>query len=403
MAVTQVEVSSRVRSMPTCDVEIVVPVHNEERVLETSITTLRGYLDRSFPFATLVTIADNASSDGTWPLAVRLSHLLPGVRAMRLAEKGRGRALKSAWSQSSAAVVAYMDVDLSTGLEALLPLVAPLLSRHSDVAIGSRLARGAHVVRGAKRELISRTYNLIVRGVLGDCCSDAQCGFKAVRTDVARALLPLVADNEWFFDTELLVLARRSGLRIHEVPVDWVDDADSRVRIVRTAIDDLKGIARLLGTLRTSRGRGRSGERRGSSVDPAELARFAGVGTVSTVLYIGLFLALRDVLGALAANAAVLALCTVLNLAAHARFTFGARGPRTRRLEVLGGLTVFATSLLFTTVALLAAATFAPGSTWGQVAALAAGTALAGLVRFVALRAWIFRSHPSSRQEDAKA
>jgi hypothetical protein len=146
-----------------------------------------------------------------------------------------------------------MDVDLSTDLGGLLPLVAPLISGHSDVAIGSRLARGARVVRGPKRELISRSYNLILRTVLGVRFSDAQCGFKAVRRDAAQQLLPLVEDTGWFFDTELLVLAERAGLRIHEVPVDWVDDPDSRVDIVATAIADLKGVARVLGGLASGR------------------------------------------------------------------------------------------------------------------------------------------------------
>ena len=138
-----------------------------------------------------------------------------------------------------------MDVDLSTDLAALLPLVAPLLSGHTDLAIGTRLARSSRVVRGAKREVISRCYNLLLRAALAPRFSDAQCGFKAIRADRARELLPLVEDTGWFFDTELLVLAERAGLRIHEVPVDWVDDPDSRVDIVATALADLKGIARL--------------------------------------------------------------------------------------------------------------------------------------------------------------
>jgi hypothetical protein len=138
-----------------------------------------------------------------------------------------------------------MDVDLSTDLNALLPLVAPLLSGHSDVAIGTRLAPGSRVVRGPKRELISRSYNLLLRTVLGVGFSDAQCGFKAIRAAQARQLLPLVEDRGWFFDTELLVLAERAGLRIHEVPVDWIDDTDSRVDIVATALGDLRGMARV--------------------------------------------------------------------------------------------------------------------------------------------------------------
>jgi glycosyltransferase involved in cell wall biosynthesis len=192
-----------------------------------------------------VTIADNASTDATLVVARRLAEELTGVRVVRLPAKGRGGALNAVWSASDAAVLAYMDVDLSTDLSALLPLVAPLITGHSDVAIGSRLTRGSRVVRGAKREVISRCYNHLLRIVLRVRFSDAQCGFKAIRADVAHELLPLVEDTGWFFDTELLVLAHRAGLRIYEVPVDWVDDPDSRVDIVATAVADLRGVARL--------------------------------------------------------------------------------------------------------------------------------------------------------------
>ncbi|HET6873884.1 MAG TPA: dolichyl-phosphate beta-glucosyltransferase [Acidimicrobiales bacterium] len=227
-------------------VEVVVPVYNEEGDLERSIGLLRRYLDQRFPLEATITIADNASTDSTWAIAQRLAGELDGVRAVHFERKGRGRAVKQVWSASSAPVVAYMDVDLATGLDALLPLVAPLLSGHAEVAIGSRLAVGARVVRGPKREAISRCYNLILRVCLGAGFSDAQCGFKAMRSDVAQDLLPLVEDDEWFFDTELLVLAERLGLRIHEVAVDWVDDPDSRVDVVRTARSDLKGVWRLM-------------------------------------------------------------------------------------------------------------------------------------------------------------
>ena len=234
-------------------VEFVVPVYNEEHDLAPSVVRLHAYLSEHLPFTFRLTIADNASVDQTWPIAQWLARTLPGVRAVHLDEKGRGRALRAVWQASDAAVLAYMDVDLSTDLAAVLPLVAPLLSGHSDLAIGSRLARGAVVTRGARRELISRCYNLLVRAALGARFSDAQCGFKAIRSDRARALLPLVEDTGWFFDTELLVLAERSGLRIHEVPVDWLDDPDSRVAVAATALADLKGIARLSRAL--SRGR----------------------------------------------------------------------------------------------------------------------------------------------------
>src|SRR3954470_17004812 len=218
-------------------VDVVVPVYDEEADLGPSIRRLHAYLSGRFPFSWRITIADNASKDSTPLVAAALAAELPGVRVVRLEEKGRGRALRTVWSASDAEVVAYMDVDLSTDLDALLPLVAPLISGHSDLAIGSRLARSARVVRGPKREIISRSYNRLLRLALRVRFSDAQCGFKAVRADRARALLPLVRDSGWFFDTELLVLAERTGLRIHEVPVDWVDDPDSRVDIVLTAMD----------------------------------------------------------------------------------------------------------------------------------------------------------------------
>lgn len=227
-------------------VDIVVPVYNEEADLESSVRRLRTYLDDRFPFSSAITIADNASTDATWAIARRLADSMPHVRALHLDEKGRGRALRQTWLASEAPIVAYTDVDLSTDLDALLPLVAPLLSGHSQVSIGSRLARGAHVTRGAKRELISRSYNLILRAVLQVGFRDAQCGFKAMRADVARVLLPEIRDQAWFFDTELLVLAERAGLRVHEVPVDWVDDPDSRVAIASTALADLRGVWRLL-------------------------------------------------------------------------------------------------------------------------------------------------------------
>ena len=218
------------------EVDIVVPVKNEEHDLAPSVTRLVAYLRDAFPFTARVTIADNGSTDRTWLVACSLAEEFAEVRAIHLDQPGRGRALREVWSASDAELLAYMDVDLSTDLNALLPLVAPLLSGHSDIAIGTRLAHGARVIRGPKREIISRCYNFLLRATLRTRFSDAQCGFKAIRASQARQLLPLVADMGWFFDTELLVLAERAGLRIHEVPVDWTDDTDSRVNIVDTAL-----------------------------------------------------------------------------------------------------------------------------------------------------------------------
>src|SRR3954469_18008507 len=284
--------------------DVVIPVYNEEADLGPCVRRLHKHLSESFPYPFRITVADNASTDATAEVARALSVELAGVKVVRLAEKGRGRALKQAWSASDAPVLAYMDVDLSTDLNALLPLVAPLLSGHSDVSIGTRLARGSRVVRGPKREFISRGYKLLLRGPLRVGFSDAQCGFKAIRRDVAEQLLPMVEDTGWFFDTELLVLAQRSGLRIHEVPVDWVDHPDSRVDLVATAVADLRGVARVGRALATGRlplHPVRSQLGRAPLAPPAEvpatltrqLVRFAAVGVASTLAYLALFLFLR--------------------------------------------------------------------------------------------------------------
>ncbi|MGA3217944.1 MAG: glycosyltransferase [Acidimicrobiales bacterium] len=292
---------------------------------------------------------------------------LDGVRAMHLSEKGRGRALRAAWLQSNAGVVAYMDVDLSTDLAALLPLVAPLVTGHSDVAIGSRLAEGATVVRGPRRELISRLYNLVLRATLRSSFSDAQCGFKALRAEVARQLVPLVEDNGWFFDTELLVLAERNGMRVHEVAVDWVDDPGSTVDVVRTAKDDLKGVGRMM--LSLARGGGTIGSASSPGSAPTsrlkpgrsgQVLHFAGVGAVSTVTFAVLFALLYGPVGAVGADVLALALCALGNLAANRRFTFTDRSPAGRRDYYVRGLTLSLLPLAATLAAL--AATSAAGA-----------------------------------------
>jgi glycosyltransferase involved in cell wall biosynthesis len=231
-------------SAPVLD--IAIPVYNEERSLELCVRELHAFVQEQIPFPTRITIIDNASKDGTRSIGMRLVGLFDGVRFVHIAEKGRGRALRAAWMASDARVLAYMDVDLSTRLSALPALIAPILSGAGDITIGSRLVPGARVVRSAQRELISRGYNLLLRGVLRTRFRDAQCGFKAIRAEVARELLPVIRDQGWFFDTELLVAAQRAGFRIHEVPVDWVEDPDSRVNVPSTMLTDLRGVLRLL-------------------------------------------------------------------------------------------------------------------------------------------------------------
>jgi len=378
------------------DVEIVVPVYNEAAQLATRITELRRFLDSSFPFRALVTVVDNASTDATFEVASDLAATVPGIAALHLARKGRGRALRAAWSSSSAPVVAYMDVDLSTSLSALLPLVAPLLSGQRDVAIGTRLARGAHVVRGPKRELISRGYNMLLKLALRGRFSDAQCGFKALRLEAALQLLPLVEDEEWFFDTELLITAERLGLRISEVPVDWVDDPDSRVRILPTAINDLRGVWRMShGRCRALTRHGAPGEHATGISDaprqPAadQLMRFAGVGAISTLGYLFLFIAWRPLAGAYGANALALAICTLFNTAVHRELAGRARAHGTRM--VVAALSLFGLSISLTSLALLASRSILSSSLPLELLAVTVASAIAAVLRFAVLRGWVFR------------
>ena len=363
-------------------IDIVVPVHNEQRELAANIQRLHDYLRSGFPFTARITIADNASTDATLAVANELAAQVPGVRVVRLDEKGRGRALREAWSSSDAQVLAYMDCDLSTDLAALLPLVAPLLSGHSDVAIGSRLTRGARVVRGPKRELISRAYNLILHTVLATRFTDAQCGFKAIRADRAHELLPEVQDCAWFFDTELLVLAERHGLRIHEVPVDWVDDADSRVHIVSTAVDDLRGVARMY---------------------RSQFVRFGAIGVVSTIAYLLLYVALRRLAPAEVANAVALLITAIGNTAANRRLTFGVSGRESALRHHLQGLGVFGAALVVTTMSLAALHAVTPTpSRLAEVTVLIVANLAATALRFVLLRGWVFRAATSTSTGDTR-
>jgi glycosyltransferase involved in cell wall biosynthesis len=236
-------------------VDIVVPVFDEQRTLVPNVEALLAYLRAEFPCRYRIVVADNASADATPSIGRELAERYPEVDYLRLETKGRGLALRIAWLTSDANVVSYMDVDLSTNLESFLPLVAPVLSGHSELAIGTRLGHNAHIRRRLRREVLSRGYNLLIHAAFRAKFSDAQCGFKAMRADVARALVPLVRDDGWFFDTELLLLAERNGLRIYEVPVDWIEDLDSRVDLTSTIAGDLTGLWRVRREFWRGRGR----------------------------------------------------------------------------------------------------------------------------------------------------
>ncbi len=228
-------------------VDVIIPVYNEERDMPPNVVRLHEYLQTHCPYQWKIVIADNASKDHTLELAQQLKAKYAGkVDYIHLEQKGRGRALKRAWLASNADVRAYMDVDLSTDLSYFMPMIEPLVRGEYDLGTGSRLKPGALVNRGFKREFISRTYNLIVKLMFPSrTFYDAQCGFKAITRRAAEHILPHIVDNKWFFDTEMLLRAEQQGYKVWELPVRWIDDPGTTVKIASTAREDLEGLWRV--------------------------------------------------------------------------------------------------------------------------------------------------------------
>jgi putative flippase GtrA len=395
--------------------DMTIPVYNEERDLEECLRRLHAYLRGTFPHSFRITVADNASTDGTLKAAERVARELREVTVVHLEEKGRGNALRKVWLASPSPVLAYMDVDLSTDLAALGPLLAPLISGHSDLAIGTRLTRNSRVVRGPKREFISRSYNFMLQSLMGAHFSDAQCGFKAIRADIAQQILPHTVDTAWFFDTELLVLAERCGLRVHEVPVDWTDDPDSSVDIVQTALADVRGMARLskdmvtgripVAELRAALARGplpaasRSQEQSPGGSLFGQLVRFGTIGVASTLAYLVLFYLCRNLMDPQLANLLALLTTAVANTAANRRFTFGIAGNSDVARHHFEGLLVFGIGLALTSGALALVHSGAlPGGTtpdrWLELVTVTAANLAATAVKFLLFRLWVFRRRP---------
>lgn len=392
-------------AVPVLDVTI--PVYNEERDLEECLRRLHAYLRDAFPHTFRITVADNASTDGTLKSAERVARELREVSVVHLDEKGRGNALRKVWLASPSPVLAYMDVDLSTDLAALGPLLAPLISGHSDLAIGTRLTRNSRVIRGPKREFISRSYNFLLQSLMGAHFSDAQCGFKAIRADIAQQILPHTVDNAWFFDTELLVLAEKCGLRVHEVPVDWTDDPNSSVDIVQTALADVRGMARLskdmvsgripVAELRAALARGplpaasRSQEQSPGGSLFGQLVRFGTIGVASTLAYLLLFYLCRNVMDPQLANLLALLTTAVANTAANRRFTFGIAGSSDAARHHFEGLLVFGIGLALTSGALAFVHESTTPDRWLELVTVTAANLAATAVKFLLFRLWVFR------------
>jgi len=231
-------------------VEITIPVYNEEKELKESIDKLHAFCRKSmFAYNWHITVADNASTDSTAAVAKDLAIKYSEVSYYHLTRKGRGRAVKEVWKASEASYCSYMDVDLSTDLHHL-PKIIHALENGYDIAIGTRLKKGA-IVEGRTfiREVTSRVLNYVfIRLFFNTHFTDAQCGFKAVTRQVVTDLLPHIVDNGWFFDGELLIVGEKSGYKIYEEPVHWVDNPGSTVQLLKTITGDVESMYRLLST-----------------------------------------------------------------------------------------------------------------------------------------------------------
>ncbi len=228
-------------------VNITIPVYNEEESLSQKIQELIAFLNKTkFPHKYEIIIADNASTDNTGKIAKKLVKKYPLVKYIRIDKKGRGLALKTVWTKTNADVLSYMDVDLSTDLKHFKPLIDSIVVSKNNLAIGNRLGKNSKVIgRSFLRELLSRGYNLILRLIFFSPINDSQCGFKAIDRKSFLKLVKEIEDNNWFLDTEMILLALHRGMKVSQIDVKWIDDPGSQVKIVKTVSEDLHGVARV--------------------------------------------------------------------------------------------------------------------------------------------------------------
>lgn len=289
---------------------LVIPIYNEEKIIENTVRETIKYLNENTKYSYILVVADNASTDSSPEIVKNLQKEIPFLEYVRLPKKGRGLALHTVWKDFNAEVVAYMDADLSSPLTSLPNIIDPILNNESDVTFGSRLLPpGQAINRKGKRELTSQGYNFLLQFILGATFKDAQCGFKAISKEKFNQVEEEIKNQNWFYDTELLLISQYKGLRLKEVPITWVDDPDSSVKVFKTIVENLKEMGRVYFTYRPE------------SVF-IKLFKFAIIGVLSTVGTALLFFLLRFVLDPQLANIVSLSTATILNTIANKRFAF---------------------------------------------------------------------------------
>jgi glycosyltransferase involved in cell wall biosynthesis len=245
----------RSRVSPELDslcVDVGLPVFNEEAALRRSVELLHGYLESSATFRWRIVVIDNGSTDRTAALAMELGRELDGVELLQLGSRGKGRALRRLIETSEADIVSYMDIDLSTNLVYHGLLIEGIRCGY-DICFGTRLMQGSLTRRSLRREIVSRVFNRLVQLAFGAKFSDASCGFKAFRRDTVKALLPLIGSDSWCFDVELLLVAERNGMRLFEIPVEWIEGGQSKVELPKVTAEYLRELLRIRATLASKR------------------------------------------------------------------------------------------------------------------------------------------------------
>ena len=228
---------------------LMLPIYNEEEQLESSMRTVFDYATKNLSeYDWRVHVGDNASKDKSKEIYTKLHNENPTRFTFRtLDKKGRGLNLRDSWLKEEYDIAIYMDVDLSSDINAVKNMVDQIRDRKADLSVGSRLLPASKVIgRKLLREITSRGYVFIIKTLASTKISDFQCGFKAISKELALKIVPEVEDNTWYFDTELILLTEKSGYKVYECPVRWTDDPGSTVKVWKTATDDLKGLYRTL-------------------------------------------------------------------------------------------------------------------------------------------------------------
>jgi uncharacterized membrane protein YbhN (UPF0104 family) len=227
------------------DVSVVLPAYNEANRIEDTVKVVKDTLEK-LDYGYEIIIAEDGSTDGTDEIAKRLSSRDPRIVHLHSDNRlGRGKALTNAMEIAKGDVVVYLDVDLSTDMDHLKELIDAVAKEGYDIATGSRLLKDSQTERPFKRDFASKVYNFLVRLMLGSKLRDHQCGFKAFKRSSVLKLLRDVKDNHWFWDTEVLVLAQRKGLRVKEIPVKWKQSGETKVKFTKDVLYMFSQILRM--------------------------------------------------------------------------------------------------------------------------------------------------------------